>query len=194
MRVIGGKLSGRRFGAPDGRGTRPTSDRAREGLASALQSRAAFQGAAVLDLFAGTGALSFEALSRGAASAVAVDLDPRVIRDLKSSAHELGLESMLQAIRLDLFADPATVVRHLPVVEGGFDLVFADPPYAEIERLSGLLAELAAQGMLANGAWVTVEHPAKHDWVWPNRLAPAADYRYGQSVISLGIHDPEKGN
>ena len=65
MRIVGGRLSGRRFAAPGGRGTRPTPDRVREALASALESRGAFEDACVLDLFAGTGALSFEALSRG---------------------------------------------------------------------------------------------------------------------------------
>ena len=79
MRIVGGRLSGRRFGATKGRGTRPTSDRVREALASALDARAAFDQASVLDLFAGTGALSFEALSRGAAEAVLVDRDPEAL-------------------------------------------------------------------------------------------------------------------
>ena len=86
MRIVGGRLSGRRFGAPGGRGTRPTSDRAREALGSALESRGAFDDAHVLDLFAGTGALGFEALSRGASDAVMVDCDPRVVRQIKQSA------------------------------------------------------------------------------------------------------------
>jgi 16S rRNA (guanine966-N2)-methyltransferase len=193
MRVIGGKLSGRRFGVLSGRGTRPTSDRVREALASALQSRDAFEGAAVLDLFAGTGALSFEALSRGAESAVAADRDPRVIRELKESAKELGLDEATRAVRMDLLGDPVTVVRKIPQVERRFDLVFADAPYSEIDSVPGLLGELIAQGRLAPGAWVAIERPATHDWTWPNGLAPDADYRYGQTGISLGVYEPEKG-
>lgn len=194
MRVIGGNLSGRRFGSPSGRGTRPTSDRVREALASALQSRGAFDGASVLDLFAGTGALSFEALSRGAASSVAVDRDPRVIRELQRSASDLGLDEVTHPVRVDLLGDPEAVVRKLPKVEGGFDLVFADAPYSEIDSIPGLLRELVAQRRLAPNAWIVVERPATYDWVWPNGLAPDADYRYGQTGISLGVHEPEKGS
>jgi 16S rRNA (guanine966-N2)-methyltransferase len=194
MRVIGGKLSGRRFGATRGRGTRPTADRVREGLASALQSRGALEGAVVLDLFAGTGALGFEALSRGAAMVIAADQDPRVIKQLKRSAEELGLEAAVQGVRLDLLGDAATAIRRLPKTGRGFDLVFVDAPYAAIDRVPALLDQLAAQGRLAPGAWIAVERPATHDWRWPNGLAPEAEYRYGQTGISLGAYQPGKGN
>ncbi len=194
MRIIGGALSGRRFGAPSGRGTRPTSDRVREALASALQSRRAFEGASVLDLFAGTGALSFECLSRGAALAVAVDRDPRVVRGLRQSAVDLGVEERMRVVRLDLFSNPTTAARKLPEVEGGFSLVFADAPYADIAGVPTLLTELARQGRLALNAWIVIERPAAHEWVWPNGLAPDADYRYGHTGISLGVYEPEKGS
>ena len=129
MRIVGGRLSGRRFGAPGGRGTRPTSDRVREALGSALEARGAFDGARVLDLFAGTGALSFEALSRGAATAVLVDRDPGAIRQIKRSASQLGLAEDVRALRLDLLPDPETELRKLPTTVGGFDLVLVDAPY-----------------------------------------------------------------
>lgn len=193
MRVIGGKLSGRRFGAPDGRGTRPTSDRVREALSSALQSRGAFEHAVVLDLFAGTGSLSFEALSRGASSAVAVDGDSKVVRTLQESATELGVAADMQVLRLDLLGDPEKVVRRLPEVEGGFSLVFVDAPYANIDSVPGLLEALVSQGRLSTDPWIVVERPASHAWVWPNGLAPEADYRYGHTGISLGVRVPEKG-
>ncbi|MFZ1863483.1 MAG: 16S rRNA (guanine(966)-N(2))-methyltransferase RsmD [Polyangiales bacterium] len=194
MRIIGGILSGRRFEAPGGRDTRPTSDRVREALASALESRGAFEGARVLDLFAGTGALTFEALSRGAAAAVVVDRDPRVIRLLLRNAEELGLASEVHALRVDLLGDPSTVVRRIPEATGGFGLVFADAPYSRTDSLPGLLEELAAERRLAPGAWVVVEHAAASDWAWPNGLASDAEYRYGQTRISLGFYAPEKGS
>lgn len=194
MRVIGGRLSGRRFGAPTGRGTRPTSDKVREALASALASRGAFEGASVLDLFAGTGALSFEALSRGARHAVAVDGDPKVVRQLERSAVELGLGEAMRAIRLDLLANAELAVRKLPEVEGGFDLVFVDAPYSEIESVPILIAALARGGRLAPEAWIVIERPARHAWTWPNGLAPEAEYRYGDTGISLGVYRPEKGS
>lgn len=194
MRVIGGKLSGRRFGAPRGRGTRPTPDRVREALGSALDARDAFMGARVLDLFAGTGALSFEALSRGAAQAVLVDRDPRAIQESVANAKDLGLEMIARATRVDLLADPEDVVRRLPKVEGGFDLVFADAPYARIESVAAILEELAREDRFAPGAWVVVERPSSYRWIWPNGLAPDAEYRYGQTGISLGRHEAKEGS
>ncbi len=193
MRVIGGTLSGRRFGAPSGHRTRPTSDRVREALASALESRGAFQDAHVLDLFAGTGALSFESMSRGARDAVAIDSDPRVLRDLKESARSLGLSQSTRTLRLDLLGDPKSLARKVPEVGGGFDLVFVDAPYEDIERVPGLLDALAEAERFAPGAWIVVERPSSHEWTWPNGLAPEAEYRYGQTGISLGVHPPEKG-
>jgi len=193
MRIVGGRLSGRRFGAPSGRGTRPTSDRAREALGSALESRGAFASAHVLDLFAGTGALGFEALSRGASDAVLVDSDPGAVRQIKQSAMELGLGEQVRAARLDLLGDPASVVRKLPSVAGGFSLVFADAPYSEVDSIAAILDALAAAGQIARGAWLVIEYPASHEWSWPNGLAPDADYRYGQTGISLGTYAAEKG-
>jgi 16S rRNA (guanine966-N2)-methyltransferase len=193
MRIIGGRLSGRRFGAPIGRGTRPTSDRVREALSSALESRGAFENARVLDLFAGTGAFGFEALSRGASCAVLVDRDPRAIGQLTKSANELGLSAEIRSSRVDLLGDPAGAVRKLPEMEGGFSLVFVDAPYSEIDSIPPLLEALVALGRLAPNAWVALEHPATYDWSWPNGVAPDADYRYGQTGISLGVYAPEKG-
>ncbi len=193
MRIIGGRLSGRRFGAPSGRGTRPTAERVREALASALESRAAFGSARVLDLFGGTGAFSFEALSRGASHAVVVDRDPRATRQITQSAKDLGLGSEVRAVRVDLLADPAGAVHKLPAMPDGFNLVFADAPYSEIDSIPPLLAALITAGRLASGAWIAIEYPATHDWSWPNGLASEADYRYGQTGISLGVYAPEKG-
>jgi len=193
MRVIGGTLSGRRFGSPGGRGTRPTSDRVREALASALESRDAFHGARVLDLFAGTGALSFESLSRGADRAVVVDRDPRVLRELQASARSLGLADRIHAMRLDLLGDAKAVARKLPASDHDFDLVFTDAPYDDIEHVPALLAAFVEAGRLSPSAWVVVERPASHAWAWPKGLASKAEYRYGQTGISLGVLQPEKG-
>jgi 16S rRNA (guanine966-N2)-methyltransferase len=193
MRIVGGRLSGRRFGAPTGRGTRPTSERVREALGSALEARDAYADAQVLDLFAGTGALSFEALSRGAKHSVLVDQDVRAIREINTSAKDLGLAGKLRPIRLDLLADPSRVIGKLPATASSFTLLFADAPYSETNSVPALLAALTASGRLALGALLVVEHSATHDWRWPKGLAPEADYRYGQTRISLGVYAPEKG-
>ena len=144
----------------------------------------------MLDLFAGTGALSFEALSRGAVSAVLVDNDPGVLRQLRQSISELGLEEETQVARVDLLGDPANALRKLPTLDRGFDLVFCDAPYSHIDHVPALLSELAEQKLLRRGAWVVVERPAQHEWSWPNALAPEAEYRYGQTGISLGVYEP----
>ena len=193
MRIIGGRLSGRRFGAPSGRGTRPTSDRVREALGSALESRGAFHGAQVLDLFAGTGALGFEALSRGASDAVLVDSDPEAIRQIKRSSEELGLSEKVRAVRLDLLGDPVSVVRKLPATTQAFSLVFADAPYSEVGTIPGLLSALAAAERVEPGAWLAIEHPASQPWCWPKGLASDAEYSYGRTGISLGVFAAEKG-
>jgi 16S rRNA (guanine966-N2)-methyltransferase len=177
----------------------------REALASALESRGAFDGARVLDLFAGTGALSFEALSRGAAGAVVVDRDPRTIRQITQSATELGLGPEVRPVRVDLLGDPASAIAKLPATDEGFslvfvdapyseiDLVFVDAPYSEIDSVRPLLDALVASERLTHGAWVVIEYPAACGWTWPNGLAPDADYRYGQTGISLGVYAAEKG-
>ncbi len=193
MRIVGGRLAGRRFGATKGRGTRPTSDRAREAIASALEARGAFDGARVLDLFAGSGALSFEALSRGAAEAVAIDGDPLVLRQISQSASDLGLDASIRTARIDLLGDPAAVARRLPRAEHGFDLVFVDAPYSQVERIPPLLEAIVESGSLSPSARVVVERPAAFEWAWPNGLAPEAEYRYGHTGVSFGLYEVEKG-
>ena len=129
MRVVAGQYGGRRLAVPPGRGTRPTADRVREALFSILGDVA---GTRVLDLFAGSGALGIEALSRGAASAVFVESDVRAAAVIRRNLETLGSEAEVR--RQD-------ALRYLAVAEGTFDLVFLDPPYDHASRLAGPLAE-----------------------------------------------------
>lgn len=121
MRVVSGLARGRRLSAPPGRQTRPTSDRVRESMFNMLMSLGVIDGARVADLFAGTGALGIEALSRGAASAVFVDDDAAAVRVIRSNLEQTGLAGG-EVVRAD-------VLRWAPGA-GPFDLVFCDPPYA----------------------------------------------------------------
>jgi 16S rRNA (guanine966-N2)-methyltransferase len=146
-----------------------------------------------LDLFAGSGALSFEALSRGASQALVVDRDPHALKQVAESAKELGLGAEVKTARLDLLKDPAAAARRLANTDGSFSLVFVDAPYAEIDSVSQVLEALIASRQLMAGAWVVIEHPADRDWTWPKGLASEADYRYGRIGISLGVYEPEKG-
>ena len=144
MRVVGGTARGRPLVAPAGDRTRPTTDRVREAVFNALWSRGAVEDARVLDLFAGSGALGIEALSRGAAHATFVDTD-RAAR----AAVRRNLEACGVVDRADVVAEPAerflerSVERAGGAGTGAFDLVFADPPYAhDQKRWDALLAAL----------------------------------------------------
>ena len=146
MRIIAGKWRGRTLEAPAGRGTRPTSDRVRETLFSMLSSRlGSFDELRVADLFAGSGALGFEALSRGAAHAVFVESDPTAAAAIRRSAERLGAST-------DIILSSALA---LPRTEP-FDLIFADPPYSAGSGSAAVAAVMKAD-WLAAGGWMAVE-------------------------------------
>jgi 16S rRNA (guanine966-N2)-methyltransferase len=123
MRVVAGSARGRRLVAPPGRDTRPTTDRVREAVFNALASMGAVRDARVVDLFAGSGALGIEALSRGAAHATFLDEDARAVRVVQQNLDALGLEDRSTVVRAD-------VLRWLAGDPGAFDLALCDPPYA----------------------------------------------------------------
>lgn len=161
-----------------GEATRPTSDRVREALFSVLGDRVA--GARVLDLFAGTGALAIEALSRGAASAVLVEQAPRAVAVIRSNLEALDLQRVATVRR----TRAETYLRSQR--DGPFDLVFLDPPYAVgVGVLAGLLARLE-RGALAPGAVVAVETASRAESPpWPAGLLPDAPRRYGDTALHL---------
>jgi 16S rRNA (guanine966-N2)-methyltransferase len=178
MRVVAGRLGGRRLRAVPGDATRPTSDRVREALFSVVGERVV--GARVLDLFAGTGALAIEALSRGAASAVLVEQAPRAIAVIRANLEALDLGRVATVRRTKAEAYLRTQR------DGPFDLVFLDPPYAiGVGVLAGLLARLE-RGALAPGALVAVESSARAEPPpWPAGLHPDSPRRYGDTALHL---------
>jgi 16S rRNA (guanine966-N2)-methyltransferase len=180
MRIVGGTLSGRRFGGPRGDATRPTAERVREALFSALTARGAVEGARVLDLYAGTGALAFEALSRGATSAVSVERDPRVARSIEADARALDLVDRHRVLTLDLRKKSA-LVR----LDGAFGLVLADPPWAELDGASEALRALVAAGRVAQGGWVVLVHAEKDPDPAIEGLGPPTHYRYGDGSVAI---------
>lgn len=183
MRIIGGTLGGRRFSGPPGAKTRPTAERVREAVASALEARGWIAGAAVLELWAGTGALSFEALSRGARSAVLVEKDRRVARAIERSARELGLTDRTAVVVADLDKPPARWMRRLAEPA---DLVFCDPPYARIDRVGPVLAALERAGKLRPGAALVIEHAKRSPPTLPPSFGELTTYRYGDTAVLLG--------
>ena len=148
MRIIAGEWRGRRIEAPAGRATRPTADRVRETLFSMLASRlGAFDDLRVADLFAGSGALGFEALSRGAASATFVESDPVAQATIRRNADTLGAANRIHILGGTALA----LVRCDP-----FDLLFADPPYAPGAG-SDIVRAVLHSDWLAAGGWMSVE-------------------------------------
>lgn len=152
MRIIAGQARGRTIEAPKGRDTRPTLDRVRENLFNILQRKV--WDASVLDLFSGSGALSLEALSRGAASAVMVDHDRAANACQRQNAEKLGFSGKTRIFLMDW----QQAVCQLTAAGERFDLVFLDPPYA-MHQLSGVMEAL--KPLLAPEAWVVLEHEAQ---------------------------------
>ena len=200
-RVIAGEAGGRRLAVPDGRDTRPTSDRAREGLFSTIVSMlGSLAGTRVLDLYAGSGAVGLEALSRGAGHVLLVEHGARATRVIRENIEAIGLPgAVLAADRVErvLARGPAPAGGHdSPAPAGGqdstegsrYDVVFADPPYALADTaVSQVLSLLADQGWLAPGALVIVERATRSGPVnWPDGFVPDRARRYGEATFWYG--------
>lgn len=177
-RIIAGTAGGRRIDAPDGRTTRPTSDRAREALFSSAQSDlGTLQGTRVLDLYAGSGAIGLEALSRGAGHALLVEADRKAAATIKANTKSLRMPARIAADRVER------------VLEQGpgepYDLVVADPPYTVgEERLTGVLGTLVDQGWLTPDAVVVLERSKRSpEPVWPDGLVRDRSRTYGEAVL-----------
>lgn len=194
MRVIAGKFGGRKLAAGVAGVTRPTADRVREALGSVLHARGAIDGSNVLDLFAGTGALGIEALSRGAARLVAIDSDRRAIESITENLRTLGATSDARVVRLDLLKAASHVISRLEgLKEGPFRLIFADPPYRELKAITALLAALAVSKVCAPDALFVVEH-AENDTLSTLRgLTVVGRYTYGDSALTLLARTQQMG-
>jgi 16S rRNA (guanine(966)-N(2))-methyltransferase RsmD len=181
MRVIAGSLGGRRLVPVPGRDTRPTAERVREAVFSRLESRYELHRIEVLDLFAGTGALGIEAMSRGAHAVVSVERNRRAARVLLENLRSLGLEgrSEIHVLGVERFLkDVAATGRR-------FRGVFVDPPYGTGDAVRTLEA-LASLGLVETGGWVTVE--TGRDEEMPDRsggLAKVREDRYGDTKVTL---------
>ncbi len=187
MRIVGGSLRGRRLPGRLAASTRPTSDRVREAVGSALQARGVLEGASVLDLFAGTGALGLEALSRGAASVVAVEHQRQAARCIADNARALGLQQQLRVLQLDLLGlSEAKLAAQLQQAGGApFGLVFADPPYTLVQVAVERIAALAGGDLLAPGAILVLEHARRQPPQRPPAFTELAHYQYGDTAVAL---------
>lgn len=184
-RVIAGRAGGRRLAVPPGTGTRPTSDRAREGLFSTWQSLLGggpLDGERVLDLYAGSGAVGLEALSRGAGHTLLVEADARAARVIRENVKTLGLPGA------EVRAGKAEQIVRTAAPADPYDLVFLDPPYAvPDDDLREILLTLRAGGWLTEDALVTVERSTRGaEFAWPDGFEGLRARRYGEGTFWYG--------
>ncbi|MEE1941874.1 16S rRNA (guanine(966)-N(2))-methyltransferase RsmD [Streptomyces sp. TRM 70361] len=182
-RVIAGTAGGRRLAVPPGQGTRPTSDRAREGLFSTWESLLGpLLGLRVLDLYGGSGAVGLEALSRGAGHVLLVESDARAVRTIRQNVRGLGLPGA------EVRAGRAEQVVRGPVPGAPYDAVFLDPPYAVGDgELREILLTLRLRGWLTADALVTVERGTRGgEFRWPAGYEGLRSRRYGEGTLWYG--------
>jgi 16S rRNA (guanine966-N2)-methyltransferase len=176
-RIIGGVAGGRRLLTPAGAATRPTSDRTREALFSALESMlGSWQGVTLLDLYAGSGAVGLEALSRGAAAATCVEQDRRAAGVIRRNA---------EALELPLRLEPRSVASFLSGVPTAHHVAFLDPPYDAPDETLRRDLQALGRGWLRPGAVVVVERSSRHPLTgWPTGLEGLRERRYGETVLA----------
>jgi 16S rRNA (guanine966-N2)-methyltransferase len=196
-RVIAGQAGGRRLAVPPGTTTRPTSDRAREGLfASLLSELGRFDGVRVLDLYAGSGAIGLEALSRGAESVLLVESDARAAGVIKANVKAVGLPGATVAVdRVErLLTRPPAGHQDQNQNHDRFDLVIADPPYALTDDAVARVLTLLQGGWLADDALVVIERATRSGPLdWPPGFLPGKSRRYGEATFWYGWYGSEAG-
>ncbi|MET0930098.1 MAG: 16S rRNA (guanine(966)-N(2))-methyltransferase RsmD [Aeromicrobium sp.] len=178
-RIIAGEYGGRRIQTPKGDGTRPTSDRVREALFSSLESElGGFDGVRVLDLFAGSGALGLEALSRGAEWATFVEADARAAAVVKANLRDLGAAGVVARSKAERWVDDGDADL--------FGLVFVDPPYAMATQQVAALVEAVTESFAAADALFVVERATRDPFVWPDGVEGLRSKKYGETTLWFG--------
>jgi 16S rRNA (guanine966-N2)-methyltransferase len=193
MRIVAGEFRGRRIVAPRGEGTRPTTDRVREALFSALTSLAGpnLGASAALDAFAGTGALGLEALSRGVERVTFVERERAALGALTTNIATLGAEARTCIVTGDVVA----LAQRGPVRGGPFALLLLDPPYRlDAGEVGRLISALVAHDLLEDGAIIAFEHAADVLAQWPEGVSAIAVKRYGSTTVDIGSYERGAGS
>ena len=178
MRIISGELGGRRFNPPNNMpNTRPTTDIAKEGLFNVIENNLDLFGASSLDLFGGTGSISYELYSRGVSNLTVVEKDPEMYNFIKKTAGEMGIAA-INIIRNDVF-------KFLKDCKNQFDIIFAGPPYAlgNIEDLPKLVFD---QNLLKEEGWFILEHTPRNDF--QDFPFFRTERKYGTTIFSIFIN------
>ena len=186
-RIIAGSARGRRLVVSSGRSTRPTADRAREGLFSTLEAlTGTLSGARLLDLYAGSGAVGLEALSRGATASLLVESDPGAARAIRTNIEAVGLPgAQLVTTRVERLVAG-------PVVGAAYDIGFLDPPYdLGDDAVRDVLGDALVHGWLVRHAVVAVERATRdRPWTWPAGFAAGRSRTYGEATLWYGHAGP----
>lgn len=182
MRVIAGSARGRRLHPPAGSRVRPTADRVKEALFSALSSRfGSFEGLSVLDLFAGSGGLGIEALSRGVAETLFVDSHPESITLVRKNLTMTGLESAAAL----LLMDACKALKRVAADGRRFDIVLVDPPYADKELSERVLKLLAELDLLSQSSIIAFETDSRSELSTPDNIRLVSRKVYGDTAVSF---------
>jgi len=175
MRIIGGKNKGFQFQPPKVMPARPTTDSAKEGLFNILQNNFDFEEIRFLDLFGGTGSISYEIASRGCTNVLSVELDRMMVKFIQTTSEKLGYSNVIEVIQNDVF-------RFLLTCPDKYDLIFAGPPYP-LPNLDSIPDKLFEKDILAPGGWFILEHNPQHHFdEHPNFLKKR---NYGTTIFSI---------
>jgi len=175
MRIIGGSLKGRRFHPPKGLPVRPTTDFSKESIFNILNNQLNFESISALDLFSGTGSISFELASRGCGSIVSVESDSRCVRFIQQTAEELGIGESIDVTQEDVF-------RFLRNCSEQFDVIFADPPYT-VTNLEELMHLIFENNLLKENGLFIFEHQPRISFEKHPRFLQQR--KYGSSIFSI---------
>ncbi|MEU0544088.1 16S rRNA (guanine(966)-N(2))-methyltransferase RsmD [Nocardia sp. NPDC005978] len=189
-RIVAGTAGGRRLRVPPA-GTRPTSDRVREALFNLVFSRMDFDGLRVLDLYAGSGALGLEALSRGASHALLVEADRKAAAVIRGNIDDLALPGA--DLRMNSVAAVVGRPGHVATPPGGpYDLVFSDPPYdVDVTEVQADVRALAEGAWLTPGALLVIERSTRSPQVsWPAGFTPEKSRKYGETRLDIAEYTP----
>jgi 16S rRNA (guanine966-N2)-methyltransferase len=181
MRIVGGEFSGRRFSPPSGIPARPTTDVAKEGLFNTLEHMIALEGIKTCDIFGGTGSISYELASRGAADLTLIERDAASIQFIKKTAEALGISDKMHIIKGDVF-------KFMKQSRDQYDFIFAGPPYA-LESIDDLPMLVFQKNMLKPGGIFVLEHTPRNDYQSHPQFVRMKNY--GTTVFSFFVQPSE---
>ena len=181
MRIITGTLKGRQIHLPNTLNVRPTAARTKEGLFSILDARKYIRGTNVLDLFAGSGNLGVEAISRGASKVLFVDNDRRNIRHIESVGREFEISDQVRTVT-------SPVEKFLEGMPLPYDIIFSDPPY-DYPLMLQMISDILAKGWLQEHGWLILEHDKRHDFSDHEKCIIIKNY--GRTTVSIFTPKPE---